>query len=701
MLDFGAMNKVILSLALAGILVACGTDNNNEDPWLWLEEVHGEAALAWAEERNAESLGHLESLPVYQQLFDRNLEIYNSDERYASPGIRGDSIHNFWRDAANIRGLWRQTTLDDYVSGAPTWSTILDLDELAEAEGEDWVWKGATCLRPEFRRCLLRLSRGGTDAVVVREFDVAEKRFIDDGFVIPESKVTVGWMDENTVFVGTDFGDDSLTDSGYPRTSRLWHRGEPLEESSEVWAGEREDVSVAVYRAWDGDRHYDVAQRTPSFFEFERYLFSETGDHKRIDIPLTSAFHGLVQGQLIVEIKEDWQPAETVYPQGALLSINFDRFMEGDRNFQVVVAPGERTAIPRGAVAVTRDYLIVKQLEDVVSTVTRFEFTDGVWSGKPVDVEGNGTINFVSTSDTSNIIFYSYTSYTQPTTLYVADDGGMRSQKLYALPEFYDASGVRVEQRFTTSADGTEVPYFIVFPKGYENDGKAPTMLYAYGGFQISQTPRYSATVGHAWLERGGVYVIANIRGGGEYGPAWHRAALKEHRQRAYDDLIAVAEHLIDSGVTSPRHLGVRGGSNGGLLTGVMMTQRPDLFGAVVSNVPLLDMKRYSHLLAGASWMAEYGNPDTDDWDYIKEYSPYQNISRDADYPKALFTTSTRDDRVHPGHARKMVARLLEYGHDVHYYENIVGGHAGATNNEQSAHLQALIYTYLWDQLAE
>lgn len=701
MLDSYAMTKTMIALAFAGTLVACSPERQVEDPWIWLEEVHGEDALAWAEQRNAESLGYLESLQVFEPLFERNLEIYNSDERYASPRVRGDTVYNFWRDTKNIRGLWRSTSIDDYVSGSPTWDTVLDIDALADSESEDWVWKGANCLRPEYRRCLLRLSRGGTDAVVVREFDVVEKEFIDDGFTIPESKVTVGWIDADTVFVGTDFGDDSLTDSGYPRTSRLWRRGEPLAESKEVWVGEQDDVSVAVYRAWDGDRHYDIARRTPSFFEYERFLFSEAGEHKRIDIPLTSAFHGMVQGQLIVEIKEDWQPADVKYSQGALLSINFDRFMEGDRDFQIVVAPGERTAMPRGAVAVTRDYLLVKQLEDVVSTVTRFEFINGEWAGTPIDVEDNGTISFVSTSDTSNIVFYSYTSYTKPTTLYVADDGGMSSQKLYSLPEFYDADGVAVEQRFATSADGTEVPYFIVFPKDYEKDSKTPTLLYAYGGFQISITPGYSATVGHSWLERGGVYVVANIRGGGEYGPAWHRAALKENRQRAYDDLIAVAEDLVETGVTSAAHLGVRGGSNGGLLTGVMLTQRPDLFGAVVSNVPLLDMKRYNQLLAGASWMAEYGNPDTDDWQYIRKYSPYQNIDRDGKYPRALFTTSTRDDRVHPGHARKMVARMLEYGHNVYYYENIVGGHAGTTNNEQSAHLQALIYTYLWDELSD
>ena len=690
-----------VTLLAVTILTACSKTEKSpdDDPFLWLEGVEDSEALAWVEEQNADSLGYLENLPTFEPLYERNLAIYDSDERYASPVLRGETIYNFWRDEANPRGLWRRTTLASYVSGEAAWETVLDIDALAEAEDEDWVWKGASCLRPDHDRCLLRLSRGGADAVVIREFDTSTTSFVDDGFFVAEAKTGVSWLDRDTVFIGSDFGEGSLTDSGYPRTARLWTRGEPLSEAREVWAGEQGDVAASVYRGWDGERHYDIARRTPSFFTAERYLYSADGAHRKIDIPDDATFHGLHKGQMLLELKSDWQPVETNYPQGALLAIDFDAFMAGARDFDVVVLPDERRAIPRGGITATRDYLLVNQLADVVSEVTRFEFVDGAWAAAPVETETFGSIRFVASSDETNVFFFSYTGFTRPTTLYVASDGGAIVEQLHALPAFFDASGMRVEQYFATSPDGTSVPYFLVQPAGTDDGGPLPTLISAYGGFQVSRTPTYSATVGHSWLERGGAYVVANIRGGGEYGPAWHQAAMLEHRQRAYDDLIAVAEDLVARGVTEPGHMAVRGGSNGGLLTGVMLTQRPDLWGAVVSQVPLLDMRRYNKLLAGASWMAEYGDPDTDDWEYIREYSPYHNIDAEADYPTAFFTTSTRDDRVHPGHARKMVARLRALGHDVYYYENTVGGHAGASDNRQTARLEALIYSYLWDQL--
>jgi prolyl oligopeptidase len=614
--------------------------------------------------------------------------------------MRGDYVYNFWRDEDNIRGRWRRMLLDDYVEGSEEWDLVLDLDKLAEGEDEDWVWKGAQCLRPQYRRCLINLSRGGADAVVVREFDVETKAFVMDGFSIPEAKHRVSWIDENSVWVGSDFGAGSLTNSGYPRTARLWKRGEPIEEASEVFAGEQSDVAAGVYRTWDRDETYDVAYRTPSFFETLNYLYMGDGRFEHIDIPKDADFLGVMNGQMLVQLKTDWQIGETTYPQAALMSIDFARFMGGNRDFEVLVVPGESMAIPRGGILTTRDYIVVRLLDDVVSRLQRFAFVDGQWVSEDIETDDLGTIALGSSSDESNIFFFTYENFLVPDTLYVADEGGRTVKALHSLPEFFDSGGMSVEQHFATSRDGTRVPYFVVLPRGFERDGKTPTLMYGYGGFEVSRTPSYSATIGHSWLERGGAYVVANIRGGGEYGPAWHHAALKENRQRAYDDFIAVGEDLIARGITSPEHLGIRGGSNGGLLTGVMLTQRPDLWGAVVVQVPLLDMKRYNKLLAGASWMGEYGDPDTDDWDYIKAYSPYHNLDPAADYPTPFFTTSTRDDRVHPGHARKMVARMNEMGHDLLYYENTVGGHAGASDNEQVARVQALIYSYLWDQLA-
>ena len=695
------MPRKLSGIVFLLVATACSPSDKADDPYLWLEEIEGQEALAWVEEQNADSLGYLEELPTFNDFYERNLLIYNSDERVAAPRLLGAFVYNYWRDADNKRGLWRRTTLDIYVSGEVAWDVVLDLDDLAESEGEDWVWKGSTCLRPDYRRCLLRLSRGGADAVVVREFDTESQAFVDDGFFVAEAKTQLSWIDEDTVFVGSDFGDDSLTDSGYARTSRIWSRGTPVEEAREVFAGEQADVAVSVYRSWDGDASYDVVHRTPAFFTAKRYLYADDGEHKAIDIPDDSTFYGLFRGQMLLELKSDWQPGNSTYAQGTLMSIDFDSFMDGGRDFDVVYVPSERSAIKRGSLLTTRDYLIVNKLEDVSGKLTRYEFVDGDWVGEEIEAKALGSISLVTSSDDSNVFFYNYEGFLRPDTLYVANDGGRSVEPLFALPSFFDVDGMRVEQHFATSKDGTQIPYFLVLPKDFEANGDTPTLMYGYGGFQISRTPNYSATVGHAWLERGGAYVMANIRGGGEYGPRWHHAALKENRQRAYDDMAAIAEDLIERQVTSAEHLGVQGGSNGGLLTGVMLTQRPDLWGAVIVQVPLLDMKRFNHLLAGASWMAEYGDPDTDDWEFIREYSPYHNIDPDVVYPKAFFTTSTRDDRVHPAHARKMVARMREYGHDLYYYENTVGGHAGASDNTQAARLQSLIYSYLWDQLGD
>jgi len=695
------------ALALA-LIAACGRQDppdagaafdDTQDPYLWLEEVEGEQALAWVEQRNTESLGHLESLPTFAAFRDRNLEIYNSEDRIAEPTMLGNYVYNFWRDEQNVRGRWRRMPLDDYIAGARDWELLLDVDALAEGEDEDWVWKGSECLRPDYRRCLLSLSRGGADAVVIREFDVDARAFVMDGFAIAEAKQQVSWVDQDTLYVGSDFGAGSLTDSGYPRTARLWKRGEPIAEAVEIFAGEKQDVAAGVSRIWDRDKAYDIAQRVPTFFETSNYLYRGDGRFEHIDIPTDAIFVGVMKGQMLVQLKTDWQIDDRSYPQGALMSIDLERFLAGDRDFDVIIVPGDSTAIPRGGILTTRDYIIVRLLDDVVSKLLRFSYVDGEWHSEGIPTERFGTVSLGSSSDETNIFFFSYENFLTPDTLYVADDGGRTIKALDSLPAFFDSDGMRVEQHFATSKDGTRVPYFLVLPQGFHANSDTPVLMYGYGGFEISLTPSYSATVGHSWLERGGAYVVANIRGGGEYGPAWHLAALKANRQRAYDDFIAVAEDLVARGITTPAHLGIRGGSNGGLLTGVMLTQRPDLWGAVVIQVPLLDMKRYNKLLAGASWMGEYGDPDTADWEFIREYSPYQNLDPDADYPTPFFTTSTRDDRVHPGHARKMVARMKAMGHYVLYFENTVGGHAGASDNEQVARVQALIYSYLWEQL--
>ena len=681
------------------LLLGCAGAHADDDPYLWLEDVEGEKALAWVEEQNQHSLEYLEALPTFEAFRQRNLEIYDSDERIAFPALRGDYVYNYWKDADNKRGIWRRTTLADYAAGKSNWDVILDLDALADEDGEDWVWKGSTCLRPEYRHCLLQLSRGGADAVVIREFDVEERVFVDDGFYLPEAKSQLSWIDKDSVYVGSDFGDGSRTDSGYPRTARLWERGVPITEAREVFAGEQADVSAGVFRSWDKDTAYDIAYRAPSFFRSNIYLFTGEDDLTPIEIPEDAEFHGVMNGQMIVQLKTDWKPSDTEYRQGAVISIDFDAFMDGKRDFEVLFEPIGSIALQRGGVMSTRDYVILNLLDDVVSRLMRFSYVDGEWKGEDIKTEILGSISLVTSAEESNIFFFSYEGFLRPDTLYVANDGGKTIEPLKSLPDFFDTRGMNVEQHFAISNDGTRVPYFVVLPKDFKADGDTPTLMYGYGGFEVSRTPSYSATVGHSWVARGGAYAVANIRGGGEYGPAWHQAALKGNRQRAYDDFIAVGEDMIKRKITSTRHLGIRGGSNGGLLTGVMLTQRPDLWSAVIVQVPLLDMKRFNKLLAGASWMGEYGNPDTEDWEFIRQYSPYHNVQKDVDYPKPFFTTSTRDDRVHPAHARKMVARMNEMGHDLLYFENTVGGHAGASDNTQVARNEALIFSYLWDQL--
>lgn len=692
------MKKIVIAAVLVSV-ASLAQDETVSDPYLWLEEVEGVEALDWVEAQNTISLGYLEALPTYEPLRAQNLENYNSDDKILSPSLRGEFIYNYWKDADNTRGLWRRTSIDDYVGGKSKWETVLDLDVLADDEDEDWVWKTPSCLQPDYRRCLLSLSRGGADATVIREFDVEKSQFVKDGFYIAEAKSSVSWVDADTVFVGSDFGDDSLTDSGYPRSARIWQRGEPLEEATEVYSVDTASVSGGVYRAWDDDTPYDIAYNYTTIFSAEHYLYTGDDSPDLIDLPENTTLHGFKQGQMIVELRVDWDTGDENYAEGSLLAIDFKRFMQGDRNFDVLYAPTANSAIVRRGVATTRDYVIVNELVDVVSQLSRYEFVDGAWQSTPISAPEFGSIRLVSADDESNVFFFTFEGFLRPDTLYVANNGGESIETIQTLPEYFDTDGMAVQQHFASSKDGTRVPYFLVLPKSFKADSTTPTLMYGYGGFQVTYPPFYSSTVGHSWLERGGAYVIAGIRGGGEYGPGWHTAAMLENRQRAYDDFIAVGEDLVERGITSPEHLGIQGGSNGGLLTGVMLVQRPDLFGAVVIQVPLLDMKRYHVLLAGASWMAEYGNPETSDWKFISKYSPYHNLDPDVDYPAPFITTSTRDDRVHPAHARKMVARMNELGKDLFYYENTVGGHAGASNYEQSAKVQAMVYSYLWDQL--
>ena len=595
-----------------------------------------------------------------------------------------------------MRGLWRRTTLSEYRKESPAWETVLDLDALAAAEKENWVWKGSIWLRPDNARCLLNLSRGGGDAVVVREFDVPSKSFVADGFYLPEGKTNVAWRSRESVYVGTDFGPGSKTDSGYARIVKEWRRGTPLAAARTVFEGATTDVSMSARVSDRFGFHREFIRRAITFYSGETHL--RVGEKfVKLDLPVDALVDTFKEFITII-LRSPWAVGGRTYAAGALLAAPWDTFLAGDRNFDVLFAPAPRTSLV--GVTTTREHLILTELDNVRSRLSLLTRAGSTWQRTPLPVPEFGTVSVSSIDEDSDDYFLNVTGFLTPSSLYLGTIGQEKRELLKQLPAFFNSDGLAVSQHEAVSPDGTRVPYFQVSRTGLKLDGSHPTLLYGYGGFEISMTPAYSAGSGAAWLERGGVYVLANIRGGGEFGPLWHQAALKENRQRAYDDFIAIGEDLIKRRVTSTPHLGVMGGSNGGLLVGVMLTQRPDLFGAVVCQVPLLDMQRYSQLLAGASWMGEYGNPAVPaEWSYISRYSPYHNVRPGVIYPRVLFTTSTRDDRVHPGHARKMAAKLEAQKANFRYYENIEGGHGGAANNQQSAYMNALAYTFLLKQL--
>ncbi|MEI6256323.1 MAG: prolyl oligopeptidase family serine peptidase [Planctomycetota bacterium] len=668
------------------------------DPYLWLEDVTGVKPLEWVRQRNAESTAALAESKQFETLEARIRTILDSKERIPLVTKIGDRFYNFWRDAANPKGLWRRTTLQEYRKPEPTWETVLDLDALAAKDGENWVWHGATVLEPEDRLCLVSLSKGGADAHVVREFDLKTKAFVEGGFTLPEAKSRVAWRTADSLFVATDFGPGSLTGSGYPRTIREWTRGLPLAVAPAVYEGQPDDMSATAWRDLTPGFQRDFILRQKTFYTNEMFLRRD-GTFQKIEKPddATASVH---REWLLIELRSLWAVDGKTYPAGSLLATDLERFLAGDRTIHLLFEPTPRSSLI--SFAATRHHLILTTLDNVRNRLETVEFRDGGWQRQPLPGSREfGTASCTPVDDLeSDEFFLITTSSLQPSTLSLGNVGDTAIQRLKQSPAFFEAAGLSVSQHEAISKDGTRIPYFQIGPEHVPADGSTPTLLYGYGGFEIPLLPGYEPIAGAAWLEQKHVYVIANIRGGGEFGPEWHQAALREKRPRAYEDFIAVAEDLIHRKVTSPKHLGIKGGSNGGLLMGNMLTMRPDLFGAIVCQVPLLDMRRYHTLLAGASWVGEYGNPDDPaEWSFIRGFSPYHNLDRDRAYPPILITTSTRDDRVHPGHARKMTARLMELGKQVLSYENIEGGHGGAADNRQRAFMDAMGYTFLKREL--
>ena len=672
--------------------------NAQEDPYLWLEEVEAEKSLEWVKKQNAETFAVLEKQKGYKAIFDRSLEIYNSDDIIIAPYFIGEYLYNFRQDKDHIRGMWRRAPKTEYGKEDIDWDILIDLDDLSEKDGIKWVYKGATPLYPKNEKFLVYLSPGGTDASIIKEFDVSTKSFVEDGFVLPESKGSASWKDEDHLYVSRDFGENSMSSSGYPREVRIWERGTPLSDAKQIYQIPEDYMSLSASKDLKKKNARTYIYVYKNFYEKEAYILNDDESVTLLPVQKDADVFEATEGQAVIMLKSDWEINGKSYRQGSVLTTNIDALISGKFELQEMFVPQEKMSL--SGLETTKNRVVLTLLNNIISELYVYEYKGGKWQKQKVKAPEMGTISAMVPDDDLDEFYFYYTNFLERSTLYKADALTLEFSPVKSLENHFDTDKLVVEQKEVASKDGTMVPYFLVRKKDIPYDGSNPTLLYAYGGFEISLEPSYSGINGTSWLEKGGVYVLANIRGGGEFGPKWHQAGLKEKRQNVYNDFHSVAEDLIRQKITSPEHLGIRGGSNGGLLMGVAFTQRPELYKAVVCQVPLLDMKRYNKLLAGASWMGEYGNPDIpEEWEYISKYSPYQNLKKKADYPDVYFTTSTKDDRVHPAHARKMVARMQEFGHKVYYYENMEGGHGGSSTNEQHAKAAALMYSYLWMML--
>jgi prolyl oligopeptidase len=672
-----------------------------KDPYIWLEAITSPEVLDWVGKHNQKSTDTLMKDPMYAQLAPEIQKIYTAKDRIPMPILRNGMYHNFWQDHEHVRGIWRRTSASEYAKANPKWETILDIDAVNKAEQKSWVYEGASCLPPKDSLCLVQLSDGGKDEAVVREFDVAKKAFVPNGFQLPEAKSHYSWLDKDHILVGTNFGPGSLTKSGYSRVLKIWQRGTPLADAEMIFEGKKDDVTVSGYRNFRPESKTVFLDRSVSFFEDEISIYLPNGKFQKLPFPSTAKVFDDFKGYILAQLRVDLVTPNHTFPAGSLLSYPISEIGRAnwESHLEAIYEPDSRSSL--SGLSPTKDFLFLNVLRNVRGQILQVSRQNGQWHLSPVALPNDGTASVVESNNFENSFFVNYSSFTVPTALYIGNAAAHTAPKIIKqTPARFDASDVVSEQFQATSTDGTKVPYFVVHKKGMKLDGHNPTLLYAYGGFEVSYSPTYQAATGKAWIERGGVYALANIRGGGEFGPKWHEAALKEHRQVAYDDFISVSEDLIHRKISSPAHLGIMGGSNGGLLMGVAFTQRPDLYKAVICESALLDMLRYTKLPPGASWIGEYGDPDDPKMaEVIARYSPYQNIRPGVKYPKVFFHISTADDRVQPGHTRKVVARMEEYGGDVLLFENTEGGHGGAADLEQRVKKTALEFTYLFQQL--
>jgi len=698
---FRVFALVALLACTGGVIAAAGSAQPATDPFLWLEDANGARALAWVKEQNARTLAVLQKAPSFATFYADALAVSQAKDRIPWPEINNGRLYNFWQDSEHVRGIWRSTTIDGYKNAKPNWTTVIDLDALAKSEQKNWVWQGADCDSPSGKRCMISLSDGGEDASTVREFDLTSGQFVADGFSLPRGKQSVAWLDDDTLLVAREWTPGEMTASGYPFVVKSLARGEPLASAVEVFHGIPADTGVNPLELHDGDGNRAIfIQREISFFESETLLVTPAGVAK-LDIPLKSNPVALVAGRLLIRLDADWDVAGSKFSQGSLVSVSLASAMADPAHLQpaVVYAPGPRETLSE--VGATRDRLIVTTFENVKGRA--FVYTpaaDGSWSKERLALPDNSAMDLASTDEHGTSAFFAVSSFLTPSSIWLTDTNTGSLATVKSLTPKFDGSGDVVEQHEATSKDGTQIPYFIVHPKNMRLDGTNPTILYAYGGFNFLVAPQYSGEIGKLWLEHGGVYVIANVRGGGEFGPAWHEAGLKTHRQRIFDDFAAVGRDLIARKVTTPRHLGIQGGSNGGLLMGVEFTQHPELWNAVDIQVPLLDMLRFEKIAAGASWVGEYGSVSKpDERAFLAHISPYNNIHASVKYPEPFIWTTTKDDRVGPQHARKFAAKLAALGIPYLFYEVTEGGHGAGANIKERSFTSALEFTYFTSKL--
>ncbi|MFX4085031.1 prolyl oligopeptidase family serine peptidase [Sphingobium yanoikuyae] len=694
--------KRFLTMVSAALLTGAGAPAPApaDDPFVWLEDWTGPRAMQWVEAENKATVATLQGDPRYAGYYKDALAIASAKDRIAMPMLVHGRIYNFWRDADHPQGVWRYTSEADYASASPRWTTVLDLDALSKAEGHKWVWKGATILDPEERIALLALSDGGEDAVRLREFDLVDGRFVPGGFDIPNAKQNAVWLDKDILLLSRDWGADSLTKSGYPFVIKTLKRGQRLEDAQEVFRGAASDqlMSMPILLSDGQGNRAAFLFRGVTFFGNETWLLTAQGT-KRLALPARSQLQGMVDGQVLIQTSEEWTSGGVTVPAGALASVALKALQDGGvLTPEILFAPTPRQSID-GVVA-TQNRVVLSLNDNVRGRVRVYARAASGWSAQPVDLPDNATISTVAASDKSDKTYLAVAGFLAPTTLWAMDAADPKPVQVKAMPARFDAAGLVVEQFEATSSDGTKIPYFIVHKKGMTPDGSTPAIMTAYGGFEVPMTPSYAAITGKLWLERGNSFVLANIRGGGEFGPAWHEAGLKTKRQIIYDDFAAVAQDIFARKLSSPQKFGIYGGSNGGLLMGVEFNQHPDLWNGVVIQVPLLDMIRYEQIAAGASWVDEYGSVSVpEEKAFLENISPYANIRKGVAYPTPYIWTTTKDDRVGPQHARKFAARLKDYGLPYLFYEDTAGGHSGDADIEQGARLQAMQMVYFSQRL--